>query len=93
MPKTVRRDRQLADRWVKRAGSKRDLGAGKSDSLAKRIAIWEDRGYRRVRVSDEKGEVECRIELGEKIMGTPAISGGSLFLRSDQHLRKFAIVE
>jgi outer membrane protein assembly factor BamB len=43
-----------------------------------------------VQLDGEKGEVDSRVELGEKIMATPALSGGALYLRSDKHLWKFA---
>ena len=55
--------------------------------------VDEDGVLQAVRLGDGKGEVESRVELGEKIMATPAISGGSLYLRSDQHLWKFAVLE
>ena len=43
-----------------------------------------------VRLEGTKGEVASRLELGEAIMGTPALAGGALYLRSDKHLWKFA---
>jgi outer membrane protein assembly factor BamB len=53
----------------------------------------EDGVLQAIRLGGDKGEVEGRVELGEKIMGTPAISGGGLYLRSDRHLWKFGIAE
>jgi outer membrane protein assembly factor BamB len=43
-----------------------------------------------VRLGEKKGEVASQLDLGEKIMGTPALAGGALYLRSDTHLWKFA---
>jgi outer membrane protein assembly factor BamB len=45
-----------------------------------------------VRLEGTKGEVASRVELGEAIMGTPALAGGALYVRSDKHLWKFADV-
>ncbi len=38
----------------------------------------------------EKGVVVSEIELGETILSTPALDEGSLYIRSDGHLWKFA---
>jgi len=38
----------------------------------------------------EKGEIVGESELGEEILGTPAISEGALYVRSDKHLWKIA---
>jgi outer membrane protein assembly factor BamB len=35
-----------------------------------------------------EGAVVSELELGETVLGTPAISGGSIYLRSDAHLWK-----
>lgn len=43
-----------------------------------------------IRLGGKKGEVSSQVELGEKIMGTPALAGGAFYVRSDQHLWKFA---
>jgi len=43
-----------------------------------------------IRLEDGMGEIVSRMELGEKIMATPALAGGALYLRSDHHLWKFA---
>ncbi len=43
-----------------------------------------------IRLGETKGEVASRLELGEAIMGTPALAGGALYVRSDKHLWKFA---
>lgn len=42
-----------------------------------------------IRLGAAKGEVASRLELGEPIMGTPALAGGALYVRSDKHLWKF----
>lgn len=36
-----------------------------------------------------EGEVISELELGETILSTPAVSGGSIYFRSDRHLWKF----
>lgn len=41
-----------------------------------------------VRPSRERGEVIFEYPLGETILCTPAVAGGALYLRSDQHLWK-----
>jgi outer membrane protein assembly factor BamB len=38
----------------------------------------------------EKGEIVHTAILGEPILGTPAASGGALYIRGDKHLWKFA---
>ncbi|MCA9097060.1 MAG: PQQ-binding-like beta-propeller repeat protein [Planctomycetaceae bacterium] len=43
-----------------------------------------------VKLNDDKGEVVSTLELGESILCTPALAHGALYLRSDQHLWKFA---
>lgn len=43
-----------------------------------------------VKVTGEKGEIVGSGELGERILCTPAISNGALFVRSDGHLWKIA---
>ena len=42
---------------------------------------------------DKKGEVVSRLELGEPILGTPALAGGAFYVRSDKHLWKFSGAE
>ena len=37
----------------------------------------------------QEGKVVSTIELNETILGTPAISGNALYVRSDGHLWKF----
>ena len=46
--------------------------------------------FQAIQLGDARGEVASRLELGEKIMATPALSGGAIYLRSDKHLWKFA---
>jgi outer membrane protein assembly factor BamB len=43
-----------------------------------------------IRLGGKKGEVASQRDLGEKIMGTPALAGNALYVRSDKHLWKFA---
>jgi outer membrane protein assembly factor BamB len=43
-----------------------------------------------IRLGGKKGEVASRIDLEERIMCTPALAGGALYVRSDKHLWKFA---
>ncbi len=52
--------------------------------------VDEDGMLQTIRLGGKKGEVASRLELGEKIMCTPALAGGALYVRSDQHLWKFA---
>lgn len=42
-----------------------------------------------VDLSGEEGKVTSEIELGETILGTPALDDGALYVRSDGHLWKF----
>lgn len=42
-----------------------------------------------VRIGD-KGEVAAKSDLGEKILATPALAQGGIFIRSDRHLWKIA---
>jgi hypothetical protein len=41
-----------------------------------------------INTSGEKGEVVASHDFKEQILGTPAISNGALFVRSDRHLWK-----
>jgi outer membrane protein assembly factor BamB len=43
-----------------------------------------------IRLGGKKGEVASQFDLGEKILGTPALAGNALYVRSDKHLWKFA---
>ncbi len=43
-----------------------------------------------VNLAGEEGQIVSEIELGETILGTPAISDNALYIRSDGHLWKFA---
>ncbi len=49
----------------------------------------EDGVLQTIRLGGQKGEVASRLELGESTMATPALSGGSLYVRSERHLWKF----
>jgi outer membrane protein assembly factor BamB len=40
--------------------------------------------------SDAKGEITAALELEDRVMGTPAIDGDALFVRTDKYLWKFA---
>jgi len=42
-----------------------------------------------IKISDNEGKVETSISLGETILCTPAISGNTLYVRSDNYLWKF----
>jgi outer membrane protein assembly factor BamB len=42
-----------------------------------------------VDVSGEEGEIVGEVDLGETILGTAAISGGAVYVRSDGHLWRF----
>lgn len=52
--------------------------------------INENGGASVVKLGGEKGEIIGGGELGETILGTPAISNGGLFVRSNTHLWKIA---
>jgi outer membrane protein assembly factor BamB len=43
-----------------------------------------------VRPDDKDGQVVARGELGETVLGTPAIADGAIFLRGEKHLWKMA---
>ena len=43
-----------------------------------------------VDTSKPEGELVSELDLGDTILGTPSISGGALFLRSDGHLWKIS---
>ena len=43
-----------------------------------------------VDLSGQEGKVTGKIELGETVLGTPAIANDSLYVRSDQHLWKIS---
>lgn len=43
-----------------------------------------------VKLGGEKGEIVGKGDLGETILGTPAISNGGIYVRSDKHLWKIA---
>ncbi|MBT6957417.1 MAG: PQQ-binding-like beta-propeller repeat protein, partial [Opitutae bacterium] len=38
--------------------------------------------------SGKEGKIVSKVDLGETILSTPAISNGALFVRSDEHLWK-----
>jgi outer membrane protein assembly factor BamB len=46
-----------------------------------------------IRLDGKKGEVVGRIDLEERILCSPALAGGAFYVRSDQHLWKFAAPE
>jgi outer membrane protein assembly factor BamB len=51
----------------------------------------ENGGATVVKLGGEKGEIIGGGELGETVLGTPGISNGGLFVRSDAHLWKIAL--
>jgi outer membrane protein assembly factor BamB len=46
-----------------------------------------------IRLGGKKGEPASQLDLEERIMCTPALAGGALYVRSDRHLWKFADAE
>jgi outer membrane protein assembly factor BamB len=42
------------------------------------------------KIDGEKGEIAETNSLGESVLGSPAVSGNALFIRSDKHLWKIA---
>jgi outer membrane protein assembly factor BamB len=52
--------------------------------------VDEDGVLQTIRLGGKKGEVASRLELAEKIMCTPALADGALYVRSDLHMWKFA---
>ena len=75
--------------WRLRLGS---AGASSSPVAADGCLYLADQNglLQCIRLGGAKGEIASRIELDEKIMGTPAIAGGGLYVRSDKHLWKFS---
>ncbi len=52
--------------------------------------VFSEKGLGQVvDLTGEEGKVVSTIELDETILGTPAISGNALYVRSDAHLWKF----
>jgi hypothetical protein len=43
-----------------------------------------------VRPDDKDGRVVARGDLGETVLGTPAIADGAIFMRGEKHLWKMA---
>lgn len=48
-------------------------------------AIGEDGTVQVVDTTKPEGEVVAKVELGDRILGTPSLDSGALYLRSDQH--------
>lgn len=56
-----------------------------------RLFIFGETGIGQVvDLSGEEGKIVSKIELGETILSTPALSDGALYIRSDGHLWKFS---
>lgn len=56
-----------------------------------RLYVFSEQGVGQVvDISGDQGEVSSEVELGETILGTPALAEGALYIRSDGHLWKFA---
>lgn len=56
-----------------------------------KLYIFSEQGVGQVvDPSGEKGVVSSEVELGETILCTPALDGEALYIRSDEHLWKFA---
>lgn len=53
-------------------------------------AVSQEGDLQVVRLSDEGAEVVSEFSLGEGVQGSPAIAGNAVFVRSDDHLWKFA---
>ena len=53
-------------------------------------SLYENGVLQTVRLGGSRGELVSRLDLGEPIKCTPALAGGSLYVRSDKHLWKFA---
>ena len=52
--------------------------------------VFSEKGFGQVvDLTGKEGKVVSTIELDETILGTPAISGNALYVRSDAHLWKF----
>lgn len=76
--------------WQLRVNGKGGFSATPVMAGGNLYLINEEGGATVVKVSDEKGEIVGSGELGEMILGTPAISNGALFVRSHGHLWKIA---
>jgi outer membrane protein assembly factor BamB len=46
-----------------------------------------------IRIGGRKGELVSQLDLEERIMCTPALAGGALYVRSDKHVWKFATAD
>jgi outer membrane protein assembly factor BamB len=56
-----------------------------------RLYIVSEKGLIQVvQLSDDEAEIISTYDLGETVLCTPALDGNALYVRSDQHLWKFA---
>jgi outer membrane protein assembly factor BamB len=55
------------------------------------LFVIDDAGDVTVIKVDSGGEVVSRPSLGETIMGSPAVHGNAMFVRSDKHLFKVGL--
>ncbi|RMG32292.1 MAG: pyrrolo-quinoline quinone [Planctomycetota bacterium] len=58
-----------------------------------RLYFFNENGLGQVVEVGESGSIVGQGDLGETILGTPAIGAGGLFVRSDRHLWKIVITE
>ena len=52
--------------------------------------VDEDGVLQTIQLGGAKGQIASRLELDERIMCTPALANGALYVRSDKHLWKFS---
>jgi outer membrane protein assembly factor BamB len=60
-------------------------------AAANRLYLFNENGVGQIvplDTADAEPAVSTQIELGETVLGTPAISGGAIYVRSDAHLWK-----
>tara|TARA_Y100000588_G_scaffold182199_1_gene195949 strand:+ start:44 stop:460 length:417 start_codon:yes stop_codon:yes gene_type:complete len=63
--------------------------SGSPVAAGKHLYYFNESGHGQiVDASGKEGKVVSKIDLGETILCTPAISNGALFIRSDGHLWK-----
>jgi outer membrane protein assembly factor BamB len=60
-------------------------------AAAGKLYVFNDDGLGQIiSLSEKRGTLSSERDFKESIMGTPALSDGSLFIRSDQHVWKIA---
>jgi outer membrane protein assembly factor BamB len=64
--------------------------SGSPIAAAGKLYAFSEEGVGQIiELGDKNGKIVSEVELKERVMCTPAISDGSLFVRTDKHLWKF----